>query len=655
MIYPQSPALLSAGLFVYNKRNDKLPLMTHILRFMFRTRVGTAAAFGALLLFVCIGIGMPVDVFAQVDTGAMQDVASSARLSQENIVVIIANLIRVFLGVLGIIITCLILYGGFLYMTSGGEPDKTKKAKMVIQNAVIGLVITMSSFAIASFILNSLTDALGIGGTSGSAAAAYSEPLSGSLGAGIIEDHYPMRNALAIPRNTRIMVTFKEPIQPESLIEGYDEDTNPGATDLNTETVHIYQTAQLTEGVNVADISLTSSGVVVGYNDDFTIFVFDPVELLGSATEDTNYTVSIGSGLRKANGSAAFTGAYADGYEWDFEVSTEVDNTPPTISSIIPSASDDAYARNISVSLTFSEAMDPIASTGTYADGSGFTNITVVDADGNTVDGTYEISNGYRTVDFTPTDACGQDPCGDTIYCLPGLEDLTVTAKAAELGDEPPAAVAIGASFNGLVDASANSLDGNDDGTAQGIIGDNSEDPDAEDHYAWDFSTTDEIEDDVPVISDISPGILGSNADTLQDVTVTFNMPMKASTLTSSNIQLWPDPWYEFWFRAGSTNFTASDAEAELSDTVAYTQAYLEHPELVSSEVEGWDYYPTITKDVKSAYQICMFPVGGPSSGTDTGSCATTDANPYCCNGMAQATECLTQSGADLPDTESAN
>ena len=65
-------------------------------------------------------------------------------------------IIGTFLSLLGIIFVCLIIYGGFLWMTSGGNEVKVMKAKEVLAQAVIGLVIIMSAYAITFFVFQSL-------------------------------------------------------------------------------------------------------------------------------------------------------------------------------------------------------------------------------------------------------------------------------------------------------------------------------------------------------------------------------------------------------------------------------------------------------------------------------------------------------------------
>ncbi|MFA5124955.1 MAG: LamG-like jellyroll fold domain-containing protein [Patescibacteria group bacterium] len=67
--------------------------------------------------------------------------------------VIIGRILQVLFGLLGVVVVLLIIYGGFIWMTAGGDPDKVNKAKKTIYNAIIGLVIIFSAFAITSFLM----------------------------------------------------------------------------------------------------------------------------------------------------------------------------------------------------------------------------------------------------------------------------------------------------------------------------------------------------------------------------------------------------------------------------------------------------------------------------------------------------------------------
>jgi len=69
---------------------------------------------------------------------------------------IAGRIINWSLGFLGVIAIGIILYAGFMWMTSNGEEDKIRKAKQTLKNGVIGLAIILSSWAIATFILMQL-------------------------------------------------------------------------------------------------------------------------------------------------------------------------------------------------------------------------------------------------------------------------------------------------------------------------------------------------------------------------------------------------------------------------------------------------------------------------------------------------------------------
>ncbi len=69
---------------------------------------------------------------------------------------IIARIISVFLGLLGIIFTVLIFYAGYRWMTAGGNEDKVKQAKDQLTTGVIGLAIILASLAISHFVFRNI-------------------------------------------------------------------------------------------------------------------------------------------------------------------------------------------------------------------------------------------------------------------------------------------------------------------------------------------------------------------------------------------------------------------------------------------------------------------------------------------------------------------
>lgn len=74
--------------------------------------------------------------------------------------IIVARAIKLILGLLGIILVCLIIYAGFIWMTAGGDAEQTKKAASWLQNSVIGLFIILAAYVIASFVISFILTAV---------------------------------------------------------------------------------------------------------------------------------------------------------------------------------------------------------------------------------------------------------------------------------------------------------------------------------------------------------------------------------------------------------------------------------------------------------------------------------------------------------------
>lgn len=64
--------------------------------------------------------------------------------------------IEILLRVGALVAVGYIIYAGFMYITSNGDPERAKSAKDTILNALIGLVIVIAATAIVSFIGSSL-------------------------------------------------------------------------------------------------------------------------------------------------------------------------------------------------------------------------------------------------------------------------------------------------------------------------------------------------------------------------------------------------------------------------------------------------------------------------------------------------------------------
>ncbi|MCC7357699.1 Ig-like domain-containing protein [Candidatus Uhrbacteria bacterium] len=581
-----------------------------------------------------------------------QIVAEAAGVGNTDLVTIISRIVYIFLGFLGVIFLILMLYAGYLWMTAAGDDKQVQKSKDTIRQAVIGLLITASAFAITNFIFGLLNGQSFFGGGSSGNGNYRTKPgglvlSSGSLGGGIIESHLPMRNATDVPRNTSIIITFKEAIKPESFIEGWTDATSNTAHGLNDTNIKIYPT---TVGESA---KLTSATARVTFLDDLKTFVIRPVEYLGNPIKKTGYTVELKGGtfgIQKMNGGAAFSGAFTSGYIWPFEVSTVVDLVPPKVVDVVPVQAG-LYARNVVIQITFDKAMDPTAVSGKTADG--FSNIEILStsAGGGTpgaVAGSFVISNQYRTVEFTTEEKCGTNSCAQEVFCLPGDSSIQVVAKAATLANaDSPQAELTSNGYNGIVSVAGNSLDGSKDGKAEGPPGDN---------YSWQFGTTGDVKLTPPRIEATIPSSdpqtgLNSNIPLDLPFEVKFDTRLRSSSLNTQTIMLDAHGKDEtrvdsFWWTVAMSllnqDGTTFDPKQPNAVDPPKSGAFIQHRVFLPSGKTFQDlnfYDPYVFHGVQDVYQNCFNPAAKCGS-LDYSDMLT--QGPNCCNSQATKGECKT-------------
>ncbi len=68
----------------------------------------------------------------------------------------IGKIVGSILSFVGVIFLILMIYGGFTWMMARGNEQEVAKAKEIITNAVIGLIVVLSAYAITAYIGNSL-------------------------------------------------------------------------------------------------------------------------------------------------------------------------------------------------------------------------------------------------------------------------------------------------------------------------------------------------------------------------------------------------------------------------------------------------------------------------------------------------------------------
>ena len=697
----------------WTKKNFRLTTKTAIIAGMF-----LIAVFAFLVAIPAYAADVQTDSIAapssSLNTG-VQIIQQPLGLSATDPRAIVANIIRVALGLLGIIVLILMIYAGFLWMTSAGNDEQIGKAKQILKNATIGLAIILLAYAIVAFIFNML----GLGG--GPVAGNVIIPTitqnfrgSGSLGK-VIKDHYPMRGQTKVPRNTKIIISFFSPVKIDSFAVTSTSGAAPGTCNnlgagmswerdcsqmrSSSNEISIYRLVvnpadgQIVRGDRIRGAALVASTSTVGGLVGYYTIVIRPYDFLGSPTEEVGYEVHLGNELKKddsANDDPSIFEVQISGndyYEWRFTCSTELDLTPPYVKNVYPGRGA-KETKDTVMQIEFSEPMDPSGVQGVFStDGTYGPNTYVLDGrnvfmtsdNSSRPIGEMNLTNGFTTLEFTPTVKCGTNACGEPKFCFPVCDGAGQCQNVARngrgeqiVGDSFETFLRAGVAlntdsfeaipFSGVMDAAGNALDGKHDGLVQ--IATNSstvpvfhdwEDPD---NYWWSFILKNELDTVSPYLNEIYPTFKAANVPSWAPWGFVFSKRMRIDpmyyilideeptpAIRGDGIPLWKLPRVTF----GDINTVTEMLHGPFLD--GFKQ----------------DYYPIATSAIQDAHFNCFYPGAGPGTGvgnTDppvvnfaagadrsllcdsanpvnccavTSSAAGTYDQDYCCNGSVKA------------------
>ncbi len=108
--------------------------------------------FSALVLFLTT----PHYVQAEGGTAGINNPIGDNNMDAEDLIV---RLLTGFLGILSLFALVMVIYGGFQYIYSAGNPEQVKKAKDTIVWALIGMAIAFLSLAIVNFVIDAFRGA----------------------------------------------------------------------------------------------------------------------------------------------------------------------------------------------------------------------------------------------------------------------------------------------------------------------------------------------------------------------------------------------------------------------------------------------------------------------------------------------------------------
>ncbi len=253
--------------------------------------------------------------YAQVDTG-LAGVGSTVKLGGTDPRVIAARIINVTLGLLGIVVLSLIIYAGFLWMTSGGDAEKVSQAKKILQNSIIGLVIILSAWGITTFVINALLSATGGGGGAGGGPGGGpgGGGLPGGGGGAAFQVQSLTPSGTVSIRNIEVRFIFTRSIDP-------------------TTTAANLQVLRASDSTPVAG-TLTVSDSIASFVPEAACPA--PNETRRCFDSDTEYIIRVGTGLRSTGGQSVVCGGFAPVCEGRFTSGNLVDTAAPNVTIEAP-------------------------------------------------------------------------------------------------------------------------------------------------------------------------------------------------------------------------------------------------------------------------------------------------------------------------------
>ena len=313
----------------------------------------------ASFIMVVAFVAIPFFAFGQ-QTDFGTDYLTGVGLGSQDIRVTIVKLLRIAFGILGTITLVLIVYAGFIWMTSSGKQDVIAKAKKIIINAVIGLIIIILAAAITEFVFSKIQEAT-TPVDSGNACAPANSCVSGCTfcnasgvrvfdttcgECGLGSNQFELRDVQTAHGGTDAKqdVYLCSQVQPE-----FNNTVDPATLNGNAKVTDI-------SGVEVSGTWI-ASGNVLNFSPD------------NNFAPNRDYEVRLTSALADASGDflAGCNGTTCESsppifpyYGWQFKTGVDTDTVAPTITKAYPKL--DGTSRTVSrspvIDVTYSEAIN---------------------------------------------------------------------------------------------------------------------------------------------------------------------------------------------------------------------------------------------------------------------------------------------------------
>lgn len=82
----------------------------------------------------------------------IKPIGSNGVTLQQFVSTVIVNIVDMLLQLVAYIAVGFVIWGGFIYLTSGGSPDKAANGQKTVMNALIGVVVAIASVGLVRLV-----------------------------------------------------------------------------------------------------------------------------------------------------------------------------------------------------------------------------------------------------------------------------------------------------------------------------------------------------------------------------------------------------------------------------------------------------------------------------------------------------------------------
>ncbi len=184
------------------------------------------------------GLGVASRASAQT-TFSVESIGGQIGLGDADLRQVVLNVIRWVLGILTLTAVVYMMYGGYLWLTAAGNEKRVEKAKQVILQAAIGLVIVLLAWAIVLFVTRSLANVTNTSNPDGGSTGGTCNPLIEECGEVTAFDVTNIASCAVgdansnVPRSSAIQLTFNANLKDGAVQQAVADDvTNANPPNL---------------------------------------------------------------------------------------------------------------------------------------------------------------------------------------------------------------------------------------------------------------------------------------------------------------------------------------------------------------------------------------------------------------------------------------